>query len=97
MSTANIVSIDPILKFNVPVAVDVTFQTHRGGQRTYRYWSLEAVRGILAGEDPASWVGEQVERSTVSRSTSGASSNLAKGIATAIGEVSEIGESGVAL
>jgi hypothetical protein len=92
MSTANIVSIDPILKFGVPVAVDVTFQTHRGGQRTYRYFALEAVRGIIAGDDPSQWVGEQVARSSFSGSTSDVGSDLAKKIATGIGEAGEIGE-----
>lgn len=66
MSTQNIVQIIPVFEgfeiFEVPVpsAVIVEFRCH-GGNRRYQYSSIEAIRGILAGEDPSQWSGERIE------------------------------------
>jgi hypothetical protein len=66
VSTKNIVAIVPVLEgfsiFEVPVptAVAVTFHCH-GGDRTYRYTAVEAIAGILAGEDPSQWGGQRIE------------------------------------
>ena len=59
MSTNNILSIEPI-GFPIPTAVIVTFQCKGGENRSYLYSSIEAVRGILEGEDPKEWDGERI-------------------------------------
>ena len=65
VSTNNIIAITPVLEgfevFDAPVptAVDVTFHCH-GGDRTYRYTAVEAIAGILKGDDPALWSGERI-------------------------------------
>ena len=80
MSTANIVGIQPS-----GLSVLVTFRTHGGGgSRTYQYFDLEAVRGILAGEDPAQWSGTEVDGSSGGAATTDT-------IGSAIGEIGELG------
>jgi hypothetical protein len=90
LSTANIVSINPIMAGLVPVAVEVTFSVNHGkGQLTYLYSAIEAVRGILAGDDPSQWSGERVD-------SSGGSAGSASGIGVDIGEIADIAEIGEA-
>jgi hypothetical protein len=88
LSTANITNIQMS-----GLSVLVTFSCNHGREeRTYQYFDLEAVRGILAGEDPSQWSGIQV-----SGGGSG-SAGLASKIGNDIGDVAmDIGEIGEAL
>ena len=81
MSTANIIDIRPS-----GLSVMVVFKTHGGGgSRTYQYFDLEAVRGIMAGEDPAQWSGTEVDGG-------GGGTATTDTIGDAIGEIGSIGE-----
>jgi hypothetical protein len=61
MSVNNIVGVQVVAN---GAAVIVTFKTNRGkAQRSYLYSSLEAVKGILAGEDPSQWGSVRVDDS----------------------------------
>ncbi len=87
MSIGNIISIEPVLVLGLPVGVTVTFSCNHGKeQRSYFYDVLDAVKGILAGDDPAAWgSGVRVDGSSGSAGSAG-------GIGGAIGEISDIGE-----
>jgi len=79
MSTSNIQSIRP----DLPYGVYVDFRVHGGsGIRTYYYNSLEAARGIIAGDDPSQWSGIRV----ADGKTGSGVSNAAEGIGEAFGE-----------
>lgn len=61
MSTNNIANVQVV---GGGTAVIVTFSVNHGkGERSYLYSSLEAVRGIVSGEDPAQWSGVRVDDS----------------------------------
>jgi hypothetical protein len=81
LSTANIVDIQLS-----GLSVLVTFKVHGAeGTRTYQYFDLEAVRGIMNGEDPSQWSGVQV-------SGGGGGSAVDTGAIGEIGEdIAEIG------
>jgi hypothetical protein len=77
------------------LSVLVTFKTHGGtGQRTYEYSSLEAVRGIVAGDDPAKWDGVRVDDGGGGSVSDGGAGSSAVGgtIETALTDIAEIGE-----
>jgi hypothetical protein len=40
-------------------AVDITFSSHRGSSRTYRYRGAAAV-AIMGGDDPSKYPGERI-------------------------------------
>jgi hypothetical protein len=82
MSTNNIVSVQIV---EGGLGVQVTFSINHGkGQRTYLYSSLEAIRGILAGEDPANWTGVRVDDS------GSAASGIGESIEDAVSDVGEL-------
>jgi hypothetical protein len=77
------------------LSVLVTFKTHGGkGQRTYLYSSLEAVKGILNGDDPATWSGVQVDDGGGGSVSDGGAGKGAVGatIENAVTDIAEIGE-----
>lgn len=82
MSTKNIIDVQLS-----GLSVLVTFKVHgKEGQRTYQYFDLEAVRGILAGEDPSQWSGTEVDGSGGAASPSTIAS-----IGDAIADIGELG------
>lgn len=87
MSTRNIQSIVPVLAGYVPVGVTVTFQCHGGKTLTYFYDAVEAIKGILQGEDPSQWVGVRVEEGNAP--TSG---GLDGEVGSDVAEIGTIGE-----
>jgi hypothetical protein len=91
MSTSNITKIQVT---DGGLSVLVTFSINHGkGQRTYLYSSLEAVKGILDGEDPASWDGVRVDDDGGSVSDGGAGGSAIGGaIGNAITDIAELGE-----
>lgn len=92
MSTKNIVDIS----FS-GLSVRVTFSVHGAqGTRTYEYFDLEAVRGILAGEDPSQWLGVQVDGDdSGAGGIGGGIGDAAEGIGSDI--AADIGDIGAAL
>jgi hypothetical protein len=91
MSTSNVTNVQVT---DGGLSVLVTFSVNHGkGTRTYEYSSLEAVRGILAGDDPAKWDGVRVDSDGGSASDGGASGSAIGGaIETALTDIAEIGE-----
>jgi hypothetical protein len=91
MSTSNIANVQVV---DGGLSVRVTFSVNHGkGTRTYEYSSLEAVKGILNGEDPASWDGVRVDDDGGSASDGGADGSAIGGmIENAITDIGEIGE-----
>ena len=59
MSTSNITNIENVSPDPMIPIVEVTFQTHRGDERTYRYVGVAAIQ-IMQGEDPAEFSGVEV-------------------------------------
>ena len=89
MSTANIISVTPVMAGPVPVAVTITFRVHgRQGQRTYLWSAPEAIIGLLRGDDPADWPGG-VE---VDSSSAAAGSGIGGSVGSDISEIGSIGE-----
>jgi hypothetical protein len=85
MSTANIVSIDPVGLGAVGVLV--TFRCNHGkDQLTYFYSSLEAAKAILSGDDPSNWQGVRVDGE--GGAISGAGESIGSEIA---GDIADIG------
>jgi hypothetical protein len=91
MSTGNITNVQVT---DGGLSVLVTFSVNHGkGTRTYEYSSLEAVRGILAGDDPAKWSGVRVDDGGSGSVSDGAGSSAIGGtIENALTDIAEIGE-----